>query len=122
MEEEQNQSQTNEEPIIESSQPTGSMLMRKKPNMIWMLATIVFLSATLLELYSLTTSPIPTPSQMTSALVANGYPLLTLNTTALNDQYNHTVSSRGYYEIGAVVVAIVLAGMMGKNLYLYFRK
>ena len=106
--------------MMDESQQIGTVLVRKKPNLIWMLATLVFLAATLLELYGLTTTPIPTPAQMASTLAAGGDSAFNINMTALGIDYTHAKTSRGYYEIGAAVISLILGGMTAKNVYMKF--
>ena len=108
-----------EAPVQEESYTAEPMLMRKRPNMFWMAGTILFLVASVLIFYMLSSSGIPTPAQLVANMSAAQ--AITVNTVQLNLEYKHATSNRGLYEIGAAIVAVLMAGMSAKNLYLTFR-
>ena len=128
--EEENNYQTNETKIeeqateaVEAETPVPhyeSQLKMKKPNIIWTLATLVFLAATLMELYVLSTAP---PLKPPGAIMANlsVQQALTVNTIQLNQEYKSALGNRGEYEVGAALIALVLGGMFAKNMYLTLR-
>jgi hypothetical protein len=116
---EDNQELENETETAES-QEVESMLMRKRPSIFWMAATVLILVASLLELYTQLHSPIPTPASIENNMSVEQ--LVTLNTTAINASYNKALSNRGIYEIVAGLIGIVSVVMTVKNVYLKFRK